>query len=200
MSFLKKLFGRQPLRQIDYVEAMTEMANESERTYRGMIKTFNEEVEEGLLSAPPAGPTVEPNGSGIYKARIFGSLFIAMAYARSGHSLQENEEMMNIATGVALDSLQGEGDVYFDREEARPFTSTYLVSAFKSVLAAFEAGPVLPGAMTPQHITLSNHLHDALKESIGAERYTPEVRERFDHVVRGNAALAMNQARRWMLR
>lgn len=200
MSFFKKLFGRQTPRQIDYVKAMTEMANESERTHRGMIEIYNEEVEEGrLLSARPGASAVEPTGAGIYKARLFGSLFIVMAYARSGHSVEEYEEMMNIATGVALDSLQGEGDVYFDREEAREFTSTYLVPAFKSVLAAFKAGPVLPGAETAEHITLSNHLHDALIESIGPERYTPEVQERFDHVVRGNAALAMNQARRWMV-
>ena len=199
MSFLKKLFSRQTPRQVDYIGAMIEMANESERTYRGMIEIYNEEIEEGLISAPPDASAVEPTGAGIYKARVFGSLFIVLAYARSGHSVEEIEEMMNIATGVALKSLQGEGDVYFDREEARQFTPTYVVPVFKSVLAAFKAGPVLPKAMTPEHITLSNHLHDALIESVGAERYTPEVQERFDHVVRGNAGLAMNQARRWIV-
>ena len=44
MSFLKKLFGIDKPKLPEYLSAMTEMADESERTYRGMIQTYNEDV------------------------------------------------------------------------------------------------------------------------------------------------------------
>lgn len=198
MSLFKKLFGRAAPNKIEYVRAMAEMAAESERTYRGMIETYNSDVQLGLLSAP-SSPTVSPTGLGIYKARLFGALFMVMAYVKSTQSQAEREEMMNIATGVALEPLQGQREPHLDREEAKSFTMPYLTSTFKAMVAAFRAGPFLPDSAQQEHVALADHLHEALAESIGPEHYTTEVRERFDVMVQGNAAIAMNHAARWIV-
>ena len=94
MSFLKKLFGRRMPDKMEYVKVMAEMAAESERTYRGMIETYNSDVELGMLSVP-SGSTVLPTGRGIYKARLFGALFMAIAYTKSARSEVEKEEMLS---------------------------------------------------------------------------------------------------------
>ncbi|MEX1231224.1 MAG: hypothetical protein WEB58_13345 [Planctomycetaceae bacterium] len=200
MSFFKKLFGRATPDKVQYVKAMAEMAAESERTYRGMIETYNSDVKLGLLSAPSRS-TVAPTGRGIYKARLFGALFMVMAYVKSTQSDSEagNMEMMNMATGAALEPLQGQDEPRLDREEAKSFTMPYLTSTFKAMVAAFEAGPFLPGSAQREHLALADHLDDALAESIGPEYYTTEVRERFAVIVQGNTAIAMNHAGRWML-
>ncbi len=197
MSFFKKLFGRQKPDKMEYFKALAEMAAESERTYRGMIKIYNSDVEIGMLSV--SGSVVLPTGRGIYKARLFGSLFMVTAYVKSTHSQAENEEMMNLATGVALEPLQGQGVPRLDREEAKSFTTSYLTSTFKAMIAAFGTGPFMPGSAEPEHLTLADHLHDALAESIGTDHYTAEVRERFAVMVQGNTAMAMNHARGWIV-
>ena len=198
MSFLRKLFGRQKPDEIEYVKAMAEMAAESERTYRGMIETYNSDVELGMLSVP-SGSTVLPTGRGIYKARLFGALFMVMAYAKSAHSQAEKQEMLNVATGIALEPLQGQHVPRLDPEEAKSFTTAYITSTFKAMIAAFDAGPLLPGSAQQEHLALADHLHDDIAESIGTEDYTTEVRERFAVMVQGNPAMAMNHARRWMV-
>jgi hypothetical protein len=219
MSFLKKLFGRhrpdifeyskgtpdpsqlaqwcQRPDNIEYIEAMAEMAAESERTYRGMIEIYNEKVALGMLPAEFPSKIV-PSGRGIYKARLFGALFMVMAYLRSGHSEAENWEMMNLATGLALEPLRGQGMSRLTQDEAKSFTTAYLTSALKAMTAAFAAGPFLPESAKREHLALADHLHDALAESIGTENYTTDVRERFAVPVQGNTAMAMNHARRWM--
>lgn len=200
MSFLNKFFGRQKLGKIEYVKAMVEMAAESERTYRGMIDAYNSDVELGLLSRS-SGTSAVPTGRGIYKARLFGALFMVVAYTKSvAQSQAESEEMLNMATGVALEPLQGPGGPRLDREEAKSFTLAYLTSTFEAMVAAFDAGPLLPSSAQRQHLVLADHLHDALTESIGAQHYTAEVRERFTVMVQGNTAMAMNHARRWLTR
>ena len=165
MSFLKKLFGRQRPNKTEYLKAMDEMATESERTYRSMIEIYSSDVELGILSAP-SGSTVLPTGRGIYKARLFGALFMVMAYAKSTRSQADTKEMMNVATGVALEPLVGQGVPHLDREEEKSFTMAYLISTFKAMIAAFDAGPLLPGSVQKEHLTLADHLHDALAESI----------------------------------
>ena len=198
MSFFKRLFGRKTPDKVKYIEAMAEMAAESERTYRSMIDTYNSDIELGLLSTPDCS-TVVPTARGIYKARLFGSLFMVMAYAKSTQSMAESEEMMNIATGVALEPLQEPDVLCLDRDEAKAFTMTYLITTFKAMTAAFAAGPLLPGAARPEHIALADQLHDALAESIGTKQYTPEMRERFAVMVHGNTAMSMNHAGRWIV-
>jgi hypothetical protein len=199
MGLLQWLFGSQRPDKMRYAEAMSEMAREAERTYRGMIATYNGDVGLGMLSAPSKQP-VAPTGRGLYKARLFGALFMATAYARSGPVQQEAEEMFNAATGVALESLQGSGDIRLTRDEAKAFTMPLLISVIKSMTAAFNAGPFLPGEAQPAHLALTEHLHDALAESLGTDRYTPQVRERFAPLIQANVAMALNHASQWVAR
>jgi hypothetical protein len=177
---------------------MVEMAGESERTYRAMIETYNSDVALGVLAARTP-LEVSPSPRGVFKARLFGASFIALAYARSSASQAENEEMVNVATGVALEPPDGEGSLVLDREQAQSFTIPYLTSLLKAMQAAFKAGQLLPGMAGPEHVALADHLHDALSESIGPQNYTLAVRERFDIMVLGNTAMAMNHAKRWMV-
>jgi hypothetical protein len=195
MSFFKRLFGRPAPDNFEYVKAMAEMAAEAERTYRGMIDIYNEEVSDGILLPP--GPLVAPTGRGIYKARLFGALFMVMAYARSTQADSETEDLMNIATGVALEPLQGPDEPRLDREVAESFTVPYLASTVRAMIAAFNAGPLLPAQPRNEHLALAEHLHEALAESIGLESYTAEVRERFAVMVECNTGTAMNHAARW---
>ena len=199
MSFLKRLFGSPKPSQIEYVEAMGEMANEAERTYRGMLEIYNAERGTPLLPSSAGAPLATPTGQGLYKARLFGALFMLVAYNSSGHSQEQKLEMTNIATGLALEPLQGSGDVHLSRDEAKSFAMSYLTSTLRSMIAATNAGPLLPGAASREHKALAEHLHNALADSIGSQWYTPEVRERFDITVQGNIAAAMNHARRWVL-
>ena len=198
MSFVKTVFGRRMPDKFEYAMAMEEMASESERTYRGMIDLYNSEVEAGMLSAP-SGSIVTPTGRGIYKARLFGAMFMSLAYAKATQSQAEGLEMFNIASGVAVKPLLGQSAPRLGREEAKSFTMDYVISATKAMVAAFEAGPLVPGAAQQGHIALANHLHDALVESFGVEGYTTEIRERFTILVEANTAMAMNHARKWMI-
>lgn len=185
--------------KIDYVEAMREMASEGERTYRGMIEVYEMDIEDGILPAPSEDSAVVPTGRGIYKARLFGALFMAMAYAKSGYSQKEVEEMLNIATAVALEPLLGQGAVRIDQEEAKAFTLGYVTSVFKSMNVAFKAGPLWLPSPKKEHRALADHLHDALLDSMGSERYTTEVRKQFAVRILCNTAEAMNHARQWIV-
>ena len=97
MSFLSKLLGRRTPDQRKYVLAMAEMAAESDRTYRGMIDTYNSDVAIGLLSVPQEGTGAVPTGRGLYKARLYGALFMVMAYAKAVTPAPDVEEFMNLA-------------------------------------------------------------------------------------------------------
>ena len=200
MSFLKKLFGVDKPDKHEYVQAMVEMAAESERTHRGMINLYNADIELGLMSVPSTSAAIIPTVRGIYKARLFGALFIAYAYAKSGHADADVNEMVNVATGVMLEPLVGGGEPSLDRDEAKSFAMAYLKPTLKAIIAAFKAGPLLPGRLTEEHNTLADQLHEALAESIGVDFYTPEVREHFAIAILGNVTAAMAHAIKWVVR
>ena len=200
MSFFKKLFGVREPDKYEYMRAMIEMAAEYERTHRGMVNTYNTDVDLGILSAPSTAVNSVPTGRGIYKARLWAALFIVYAYAKSGRPEAEVKEMMNLATGVALEPLVGGREPHLDRNEAKSFTMHYLTPTLKAIAAAFEAGPMVPGQLMEEHIVLEEQLHDALAESIGVDRYTVEVRDRFSLTIQGNVAMAINDAMKWVSR
>ncbi len=199
MSFLKKLFGVNKPDEHEYIRAMVEMAAESERTHRGMVNLYNSDVELGTLSAPSTLATVTPTGRGVYKARLFGALFIVYAYAESGHAEANVNEMVNVATGVALEPLVGGAEPSLDRDEAKSFSMAYLKPTLKAIIAATRAGPLLPGDVSDEHDTLADQLHEALAESIGIDFYTPEVRDRFALNIMGNLSAAMAHAIKWVV-
>jgi len=199
MWLLKNLFCSPTIRKMDYVAAMAEMANESERTHRGMIDVYNIDIESGLLKTL-SRHTASPTGRGIFKARVFGAAFIALAFSKSAaKNVEEVEVMFRLTTGVGLDSLQGSSEVRLDRLEATSFAIEYLARLVKDLDRAFKAEPFVPGAANPEYLALCEHLHDALAESIGFERYSDVVKERFAVMIQGNAGLAMNHAIRWIV-
>ena len=200
MSFLKKLFGVDKPDKHEYVQAMVEMAAESERTHRGMVSSYNADIELGLLPVPSTSATIIPTGRGIYKARLFGALFIAYAYAESGHAEVDVNEMVNVATGVALEPLVGGGEPSLDRDDAKSFAMAYLKPTLIAIIAAFKAGPLLSGHLAEEHNTLADQLHEALAESIGVHLYTPQVRENFAIAILGNVTAAMAHAIKWVVR
>ena len=200
MSFLKKLFGVKKPDKYEYTKAMAEMAAEFERTHRGMVNTYNTDVELGLLSAPSTSVASVPTGRGVYKARLYAALFMVYAYSKSGHPQAEVNEMMNVATGIALEPLVGGEEPRLDRDEAKSFTLAYLTPTLNAIVAAFEAGPMVPERFAEEHVTLADQLHDALAESIGIDGYTPEVRDRFAVLILGNVASAMAHAFKWVVR
>lgn len=192
MSFLRRLFGTPRPDKLEYLRAMTEMASESERTYRGMIETYTSDVALGVLPGAPASPT----GRGLYKARVFGALFMAAAYARVAESPADAEEFVNAATGLALEPLQGPAAPSFDRAEAAALVP-YVTRVFKAVISAYGADPFVPGSTDPAHVELAEPLHEALADSIGEAAYTTQVRERFEIMVQGNAASALAHSAHW---
>ena len=197
MSLLKKLFRQNSSDKLKYIEAMVEASSELECTYRSMIDTYNSDVELGVI--PNVGVVaVKPTGRGIYKARLYGALFIVMAYVKSSNSLDDNQEMMDFATSVAIKPLEGSGEQCLDRAEAESFTMDFVLSTFKAMTAAFKVGPLLPDSIKQEHIALAEHLHDALAESIGCEFYSIQIRSRFSDIVYGNTAMAMNYAMKWI--
>jgi hypothetical protein len=199
MSILGKLFGRrsQP-DKFAYAQAMEEMASEAERTYRGMLKVYNDDVAAGLLPRTAGAAAAAPTGRGVYKARLFAALFMAYAFARSGASAGDGEEMMNIASGVAMKSVQGPGEPSLARSEAANFTVDFIKAVFPAIDRAMRAGPGLPGAPSTELQTLAGHLHDALAASIGRQRYTDAVRDRFDVMIQANVATVMNHTSKWL--
>lgn len=153
------------------------MAAESERTHRGMIETYNSDVESGMLSAP-SGSTVLPTGRGVYKARLFGALFMAMALAKSSHSQAEIDAAMIAATDIALLTLKRQGVPRLDQEEAKSFRTAYLTSVNEAMVAAFDLGPLPPLGFLeqPELLALADHLHDVRELSRSDSNVTQQRR------------------------
>lgn len=198
MSFFKRLFGRQHPDFDAYFKAMEEMASEAERTYRGMIEIYNESLNSPGFSDLPR-TRAEPAGRGLYKARLFGALFLLYAYSKADAGDQQFNEFANAATGLALMTAEDPNKLHLDREEAKSFTIDWLKLTYVAIVNAFDAGPMIPNALREEHVALTDRLHDAVSDSIRPELYTQPVRKRLEHFVQMNTAMAMNQARRWIL-
>ena len=200
MSLFNRLFGSRKPGTKDYFSAMVEMAEESERTYRGMVESYNRDVAIGVLSIPvKCKETVDPTGIGLYKARLFGALFLVHAYAASDHSKDEIKQLINVATGLALHPLVDSNELSFDREDARSLNETYLWPTFKKIAIGFKAGPIDPTSpIKNEHASIADQLHNALAESIGVECYTTQVRNRLEFAVIGNVASAMAHSAKWV--
>jgi len=199
MSFFGKLFSRRP--QPDkgaYAQAMEEMANEAERTHRGMVSVYNNEVAAGLLPPTIGDAAAAPTGRGVYKARLFGALFMAYAFARSGASESDRQDIMNVASGFAMMSVQGPEEPSLARSEAAHFTIDFIKAVLPAIDRAMRNGPGMPGSPSVDLNALADHLHDALAESIGQRRYTDAVRVRFAVAVQANVMAAMNHTSKWL--
>lgn len=198
MSFLGKLFGQSKPKMEDFIPPMIEMANESERTHRGIFDLYRKDVEIGLLSQPSVPPPTSPTGRGVFKTRLFNSLFIVAAYALKTRDTDGGDQLMNIATGVAIEPLSEEGDLTLGRDEAKEIFESFGVSVFRALPGALRQVPVTPMSSSPELDMLADRLHEAQAESLGSEIYDDEVRDRFDMAVRANVAASLHHAARWI--
>ena len=195
MSFLRKLVSFLKPSEQEYLEAMIEMANESERCYRHMISDYSMDYLERRNL-----PDVCPTGGGLFKVRLFGALFMWRAYALSNHRKQKVSEMMNVVTEVAIEPLLYDSSIQFSRDEAKTIASSYLPSTVEAMEAAYRAGPLIPFLVSKEHERLADHLHEAIADSIGEEKYTLEVRRWYETNVLGNVSAAMSHANTWICR
>jgi hypothetical protein len=186
------------LKKGDFVDAMVEMAEESGRTHRGMVNTYLSDVQDGILPSPPADPPEHPSGRGLFKARFFGALFMVVAYAYASGDESGTDELLQAASGIAIKPLvEEENDVHLEREEAKPIAESYMSPTLEAIRGAFKQAPITPDNQSTEFDALAEQLHEALEDSIGGENYTTEVKQRFDVMVRGNCAEALNHSVDW---
>lgn len=185
------------LKKGDFVDAMVEMAEESGRTHRGMFDTYLSDVQDGMLSPPPTDPPEHPSGRGLFKARFFGALFMVVAYAYATGDESGTDELLQAASGIAIKPLLEENGVHLEREEAKPIAESYMSPTLEAIRGTFKQAPIAPDNQSTEFDALAEQLHEALADSIGTENYTPEVKQRFNLMVRGNCSEALNHAFDW---
>ena len=198
MKLLGRIFGRRGPDYTVYFQGMKEYADEAERTYRGFISVYNEEIGLDVGSAPIGTPPAAISPRGVYWVRLFGAAFMVAAFAKSGGSKKETIDLINIATALGFNSSQKDGLPAISREEAMQLVDGVFVSMINAVSDAFHAGPFLPGVLSPEHAALCEWLHKCLGESMGADNYTSAVRARFSHLVEGNVSVSLAHALRWV--
>lgn len=185
------------LKKGDFVDAMVEMAGESGGTHRGMVNTYLSDVQDGILPSPAADPPQRPSGRGLFKARFFGALFMVVAYAYATGAESGTDELLQAASGIAIEPLMEENGVHLEREEAKSIAESYMSPTLEAIRGAFKRAPITPDSQLTELDALAEQLHEALADSIGTENYTPEVKQRFDVMVRGNCVQALNHAVDW---
>lgn len=178
MSFLRRVFGggarsRQEDRMA-FIVPMKEMADEAERIHRHLVGIFSSE----FLGAQPTGP-------GLYKARLHSAVMPVFAYVHRTGDEEGAMELLNVATGVAIEPLVEKiGVEKLSREEAKELGLGFLKSSFSAITTCMREGPSQPGKEKPGFAQLAYLIHEALGDSIGQERYTSEARDRLDHLVK----------------
>ena len=197
MSIFRNIFGRRKVELQPYFQAMVEMANESERTYRNMIGIYLDDISNGLLSQPIGKLSTGPSGKGLFKARLFGALFMVVAYIFASKDEEGGDQILQASSGLAIEPLLEDGDVTYSREEAMEIVDSYVSTTLSAIRGAIKQVPIKPDTKTPEFEALVAQLNDALKDSIGSENYTPEVQERFLVLIRSNCALSIHNAARW---
>ena len=198
MSFLGKLFGQSKPQLEDFIPPMVEMANESERTHRGIVDLYRKDVEIGLLTQPSVPIPTKPTARGVFKARLFNSLFMVAGYALKTRDASGGDKLLNIATGIAIEPLSGGGDLTLGRDEAKEMFESFGSSVFRALPGALRQVPVNPMSSSSELDLLADRLHEAHAESLGRSIYGDEVRERFDMAVRANVAASLHHAARWI--
>ncbi|MBP7142087.1 MAG: hypothetical protein KBA71_09275 [Opitutaceae bacterium] len=197
MAFFAKFFGRGEPDETDYFGAMKEFASEAERTYLGMIRAYNHDVEIGMLKSPRPKEHAIATSAGLYLIRLFGSSFALVAYAKSGASPQQVSRLANGATALAFNLADSQRPP-FPREEAGRLVDEVLKPILENISEALRDGIAIPGNFSANHKALARWLDRALEESLGVERYTPEVRYRFQTLIEANVSLSITQTLRWI--
>lgn len=179
------------------LSVMKEMADQMEKTHRGMISSYNEYVKTGQLKSIKWRAS-KPSARGIYKARLFGALFIPTGISSFSITSTADEwaaEFIQLASTIAL---AANAPPLLNEREAKSFSHRYIQLVMTAIDDAIEAGPFFPGSDRPEHRALAEHLHDALSESIGIESYGTDVWQRFSVTIQMNAAMSLNHLFRFL--
>jgi tetratricopeptide (TPR) repeat protein len=152
---------------------MKEMADEAERIHRNLVSIYAQRFGDAM-----------PSGQGLYKARLRAAVMPVYAYMRrSGHE-EGGLELLNVATGLALEPLVGRvGSESFTREAAQAMEPAYLKRAFAAITTCMKEGPSLPTQLKPGFSEIAALVHESLGDSIGVTRYSTDAQHRLDHLV-----------------
>jgi hypothetical protein len=197
MSIFRNIFRRKRVDINHYFQAMVEMSNESDRTYRNMIEIYLDDINNGLLSPPVGKLSTGPTGEGLFKARLFGALFMVVAYAYASQDEEGADKILQASSGLAIEPLLGDGDVTYSREKAKAIVDSYVSATLSAIRGAIKQVPIMPDTNSPEFDKLVAQLNDALKDSIGSENFTTKVQDRFSVLIRSNCAHALHNAARW---
>lgn len=179
MGLFKKLFGGRNIEddKIAIVQQMESMATEAERVYRNFVQIYADEN----------GTTADVNGRGLFKARLLAAMFMVHSFNMRWPGKEDDAmELTNIASGVAIASLADPtSKPRLDGNEARTFALDYMKRVMVGVSNELKTGPSLPNHETQGFCELVELYHNALCDSIGFTAYTPNVKDRFDHLIKG---------------
>lgn len=186
-----------------FVDAMADMADESGRTHRGMVGIYLKEVDEGVLPNPSHQLPDGPSGKGLFKARLFGALFMVAAHKCVFENKDQLETLLDISFEMAIKPIIDDDSFDFNRQDANQIFASYTKHTLRSILKSLSNTPISPESdltsISSDFDFLCDQLHDALSDSIGSEIYTAKVEEKFDERVRYSCANAVNHASEWML-
>lgn len=185
MSFLRKLFYRPPSYK-NYVSAIHHAADEMERTFRGMLADYNENITIGLLPAEGKN-LVTPSSVNIFRARLFAASFWPTAYRLAYDSNEDSVEFIYL---VAKTARKGST---LDKQSLGILGERFTIKIGPIIEDAFKAGPLVPGStLVPEHSNLAEILHGLLADEIGSNSYTGKVRESVKIAVEANVAVLLN--------
>jgi len=182
-----------------YASAMDEMADEAERTHREMVETYISDVSNGVLDAPRNQPPTGPSAKGVFKSRYIGALHIAVAYGLSSNDQDHFDDLLQISSGCAIEPFAKDEfeDLALSRKKAKTIANRNTPKFTKSIKWVIEHSPIGPGCDTDELQNLIDAYHEALADSIGAQAYDDNVRDRFDHLIRMGRQKAASHAAKW---
>ncbi len=165
---------------------------ESERIYRNQLELLEEKVGR-----------IQPANLGILKARLLRASFPHTAFGlRWFQRVKDRDRFVDTLLSRCTVGL-GDGAV---RELLLPFARSWLSNATEFIMNELQEGPSQLGFETPNAANvraasrfttgfcgLADLAHETLRESVGEERYTSEVRASQDHLIVGNIFSSLNE-------
>lgn len=178
MGILSNLFKPKSLSLGDLTEWMIRVADELERTHRGTLSLYNEDIAQGIFVSSSDNRIANPSPWSIYKVRLFASAFVPVAHVLKYKQKDMFDTLLNMATGAAISPSRAGTGGTLSREEAAVSTPKYLMPLVKLIAAGLKSGPIgKSAALQPAHLALLMELESIFAESIGCDRYTAEIRE-----------------------
>ena len=171
----------------DFLPSIEEYVKEADRVYRNLIDIYSKEYLPAI-----------PNGKGLFIVRLIFSFFWPYAFFRLfPNKDKEFMDMFHVASGSAMTDLVNSNSFpSFSREEAKEIAPDLLKTVIAALTDEFKNGPSKPNALTKGFEKILGIYHDALRETIGTEHYTTDVKNRFEHLIISNIGMSINNIRK----